>query len=73
MDSTVFLFPTLENLKLVTRQRLLDWPRHYPALAGGAAHEKDHVVLGRVEKPLFVFPVAHGVNVPASGFPVPFR
>ena len=53
VDSTVLLFPTLENLKLVTGQRLLDWSKHYPALVGeitesiadGAAHEKDHVVL----------------------------
>ena len=34
VDSTVFLFPTLENLKLVKGQRLLDWPKHYPALVG---------------------------------------
>ena len=26
-----------------------------------------------VEESLFVFPVAHGVIVPASGLPVPFR
>ena len=53
VDSKVFLFPTLENLNLVTGQRLLDWPKHYPALvdeiseliADGAAHEKDQVVL----------------------------
>ena len=55
VDSTVFLFPTLENLKLVTGQRLLDWSKHNPALVGeitesiadGAAHEEDHVVLSR--------------------------
>ena len=55
VDSTVFLFPTLENLKLVTGQRLLDCPKHDPALvdeiseliADGAAHEKEHVVLSR--------------------------
>ena len=55
MGSRVFLFPTLENLKLVTGQRLRDWPKHYPALEGeitesipdGAAHEKDHMVLSR--------------------------
>ena len=36
-------------------KRLLDWPKHCPALVGeitesiadGAAHEKDHVVLSR--------------------------
>ena len=43
-----FLFPTLENLNLVTGQRLLDWPKHYPALV-----EKDQVVLSRA------FRVAH--------------
>ena len=32
MDSTVFLLRTLENVKLVTGQRLLDWPKHCPAL-----------------------------------------
>ena len=49
----MFLFPTLENLRLPTGQSSLDWPKHYPSLAGeiteliadGAAHEKVHVVL----------------------------
>ena len=49
------MFPTCENLKLFTGQRLLDLPKHGPALVGeitgsiadGAAHEIDHVVLSR--------------------------
>ena len=55
VDSTAFSFPTLENLKLVTGQTLLDWSKHYLALAveftesisDGEAHENDHVVLSR--------------------------
>ena len=47
------MFPTLEDLKIFTGQRLLD---HYSSPVGeitesiidGAAHEKDHVVLSRV-------------------------
>ena len=45
-------------------KRLLDWPKHCPALVGeitesiadGAAHEKDHVVLSRA------FTVTHLVD-----------
>ena len=49
----MFLFPTLGNLRLFTRQSSLDWPKHFPSLAGeiteliadGAAHVKVRVVL----------------------------
>ena len=56
------MFPTLEDLKIFTGQRLL---AHYSSLVGestesivdGAAHEKDHVVLSRV---FTVFLHCHG-------------
>jgi len=59
VESIVFLFPTAENLKLVTGQQSLGWPKHFPTVVGesavsmvnGAAHKKGRVVSGRAFTP----------------------
>lgn len=59
LESTVYLYPTAENLKLITGQKSLGWPKHYPTVVGessvsmvtGAAHKKGRVVSGRAFTP----------------------